>query len=109
MTTFIYFTTASGSIGMQECKALLTTYEFATTAEAENYQQQLAAHYGTTAAARPQRSTGAIRHVGTGTTYESAAAAAQAHNVTRSAMSQHLNHRERYPTIRGHVFERTGS
>jgi len=106
MPQFIYFTDRNGSIGMQECTAVLATYEFSNQAEAEAYQQQLATHYGTSTLSRPKRATGEILHVGTGKTYPSAAAAAEAFAVTRSAMSQHLNHPDRYAAIKGHIFKR---
>lgn len=74
-----------------------------TRQAAQAYKEQLERHYALPPSRKPTKR---VKCWQTGDIYPSAAAAAKAFGVSRSAMSQHLKDPAQYPYIRNCTFSR---
>lgn len=106
MTYFVYV--SKNQTHVMEAVSI-APHSFENKRDAELYREQLRAHYGFPISPLPTRkqSRQRVKCWQTGTIYKNASEAAAAFSVTPSAMSQHLNHPDRYQFIRTiYTFER---
>lgn len=100
MNYFVYVTDRSAHL----IAGTVTPYTFTDKAAAEAYRRQLEAHHGFTPAVEPQprtkRPKTRLQAWPSQTIYNTAAEAADALNVSRSAISQHLNNPARYQSVK---------